>query len=92
LFKGISTRSKKVLASKSFYVKYPANSVILKQDEIPYNIYFVLKGSVTVLRRVDKDQVDVSELGAIFKKKHRRLKQSLLLQVEVIRIPFNYLR
>lgn len=44
LFKGISERSKKVLASKSFHVKYPANSVILKQNEAPYNIYFVFSG------------------------------------------------
>lgn len=70
LFRGISSRSKKVLASKSFYVKYPANSVILKQDEMPYNVYFVFKGSITVVRRVNKSDMDPRNLTGIFAQKY----------------------
>lgn len=33
ILKGVSTRSKKVLASKSFYLKYPANTVVVKQGD-----------------------------------------------------------
>ena len=70
LFRGISSRSKKVLASKSFYVKYPANSVILKQDEMPYNVYFVFKGSITVVRRVSKSDMSQKNLTGIFAQKY----------------------
>ena len=91
LFRGISSRSKKVLASKSFYVKYPANSVILKQDEMPYNVYFVYKGAITVVRRVNKSDISPKNLTGIFAQKYEELKPNFLLQVETIRKNFGIL-
>jgi CRP-like cAMP-binding protein len=54
LFKGISNRSKKNLANKSFYLRYPANTLIVKQGEPIFNLYFLSVGSASVVRRVLK--------------------------------------
>lgn len=87
LLKGISTRSKKVLASKSFFVKYPANTVILRQTEKPFNIYFVNKGSVNVVRKVNKSDLTPSGNNEMILNKYERIPQHLLLTVETLRNP-----
>jgi CRP-like cAMP-binding protein len=58
IFKGVSMRSKKVLASKSFYLKYPANTVVVKQGDQVYNIYLLSKGSAVVVRRCEKRSIE----------------------------------
>lgn len=98
LLKGISTRSKKVLASKSFFVKYPANTVVLRQGEKPFNIYFVHKGSVNIIRRVKKQDfnpktynknldlnTDSITYSQIVAKRYEKLPYSLLLTIETLR-------
>lgn len=85
LLKGISTRGKKVLASKSFSVKYPANTVIIRQNEKPFNVYFVNKGSVSVIRRVNKKEFDPSGHDDIIIDQYEKLQDSLLLTIENLR-------
>ena len=99
LFKGISNRSKNVLASKSFYLKYPANTVIVKQGEPIYNLYFISKGSASVVRRCKKSSLleneNFHDMNYMFKQKMCNIKSSILLHVETLRkftFYFNFLR
>jgi CRP-like cAMP-binding protein len=89
LFKGISKRSKNVLASKSFYLKYPANTLIVKQGEPIYNLYFISKGSASVVRRCKKSSIlsneKLSTMNYMFKQKLLDIKESILLHVETLR-------
>lgn len=49
----LMTDQRKVeLSAKSFLIRYPSNTVIVRQGETPYNIYFVASGSVRLVRRV----------------------------------------
>jgi CRP-like cAMP-binding protein len=41
------------LASKSAYRKFATNTLILRQEDNPTNIYFVKSGRIKVLRKVD---------------------------------------
>lgn len=90
IFKGVSTRSKKVLASKSFYLKYPANTVVVKQGDQVYNIYIVSKGGAVVVRRCQKSSIERQltenpSLNKLVKEKVDELSDSFLLQVEYLR-------
>jgi CRP-like cAMP-binding protein len=38
------------LAVKSFLVKYPADTVVLRQGELPMNLYFIKRGQVKIIR------------------------------------------
>lgn len=59
LFHSIPEQKKIDLSTKSFTIRYPSNTVILKQGDVPYNIYFVAQGSVRILRRIrDPDNID----------------------------------
>lgn len=59
--------SKRVeLSTKSFMIKYPSNTVILKQGDIPYNIYFVAKGAVRLLRRLRVKDTLPEENGELY--------------------------
>lgn len=46
------------LSAKSFLIKYPSNTVIIRQGEVPYNIYFVASGGVRQVRRL-KSKLDI---------------------------------
>ena len=48
----ISDQKKVELAAKSFLIKYPTNALILRQNDIVYNLYFVAKGAVRLVRRI----------------------------------------
>lgn len=95
LFKGISNRSKNVLASKSFYLKYPANTVIIKQGEPIYNIYFICKGSASIVKRVKKSALleneKFKEMNYMFKQKMSKIKSTILLHVETLRKNWTFL-
>jgi CRP-like cAMP-binding protein len=52
LWSMIDDQKKVELAAKSFIIKYPSNTAIIKQNDIPYNIYFVVSGGVRLLRRI----------------------------------------
>ena len=77
-FSMISDQKKVELAAKSFLIKYPSNTLVAKQNDIPYNLYFISKGSVRLLRRIRSAhdpaseergrlfQVDVLKEGASF--------------------------
>jgi CRP-like cAMP-binding protein len=48
--RGISLYVKNQLAVKSFLVKYPADTVVLRQGELPMNLYFIKRGQVKIIR------------------------------------------
>lgn len=52
LFKTLSDQKKVELSAKSFMIKYPSNTVIVRQGDVPYNVYFIAAGSVRLVRRV----------------------------------------
>ena len=84
ILKGVSNRSKKVLASKSFYLKYPANTVVVKQGDQVYNIYLVSKGSSVVVRRCQKSSIQKylknnPNTNHLFREKVESMPESLLL-------------
>ena len=87
LLKGISQRSKKVLASKSYDSKYPANTVLLRQGERTYNIFFVYKGQISVIRRVNPKELENAP-NELFKKKSKELPETVLLRIETLRKKF----
>lgn len=62
LFSLIPDQKKVELAAKSFMIKYPTNTVILRQDDIPFNIYFIATGTCRLVRRLSSPQ-DPPELG-----------------------------
>ena len=57
-FRGISKEVKQQLASRSYVAKYPANSVIIRQGEFPMNLYIIKKGSLKILRKIQKMHVN----------------------------------
>lgn len=54
-FEGIPVEKLQLLAPKSFIMRFPPNTIIIRQGEIPCNIYFVAKGSVRAVRRLHLD-------------------------------------
>ena len=52
LFYSLPDQKKVELSAKSFMIKYPTNTVVVKQNDIPYNIYFIASGSVRLVRRI----------------------------------------
>ena len=51
-FSLLSDTKKVELSAKSFMIKYPTNTVIIKQGDPAFNIFFVASGKVSLLRRV----------------------------------------
>lgn len=62
LFSLVPDQKKVELAAKSFMIKYPTNTIILRQDDIPFNIYFVASGTVRLVRRLSSPD-DPPHLG-----------------------------
>lgn len=52
LFDLIPDQRKVELSAKSFLIKYPSNTVIARQGDVPYNIYFIASGSARAARRI----------------------------------------
>lgn len=52
LFKTLSDQKKVELSAKSFMIRYPSNTVIVRQNDIPYNVYFIAAGGVRLVRRI----------------------------------------
>jgi CRP-like cAMP-binding protein len=48
--RGISLYVKNQLAVRSFLVKYPADTVVLRQNELPMNLFFIKRGQVKIIR------------------------------------------
>lgn len=54
-FEGIPVEKLQLLAPKSFIMRFPPNTIIVKQGDTPFNIYFVAKGTVRAVRRLQLD-------------------------------------
>lgn len=61
LFATLPDQKKVELSAKSFMIRYPSNTVIVKQTDIPYNLYFIATGSVRLVRRIKLDQDEAKD-------------------------------
>jgi CRP-like cAMP-binding protein len=68
LFSLIPDQKKVELAAKSFMIKYPTNTVILRQDDIPFNIYFIATGTCRLVRRLSSpdDPIHIGLRGKLY--------------------------
>lgn len=57
LFHGLSKDAKARVAEKSCIVNYPARTLVLREKEIPLNVYIVKQGGLKILRKIHKDAV-----------------------------------
>lgn len=85
LFKSLPVNVRNDLASRSFCSKYPANTIIIKQEETPFNLFFIKKGQVRALRKIDKQLVDNKSVPKIFNHCYDKIPQKMILQVDIIR-------
>lgn len=73
LFKILSDQKKVELSAKSFMIKYPSNTVIVRQNDIPYNIYFIAAGGVRLVRRINLDDGLSTDALTLDSKRHMPL-------------------
>jgi CRP-like cAMP-binding protein len=57
LFHGLPKDAKARVAEKSCIVNYPAQTLVLREKEIPLNVYIVKQGGLKLLRKIQKDAV-----------------------------------
>ena len=82
LFQGISKTVKKKLATRSLITSYPSNSVIIKQNETPFQLYIIKNGSLKVLRKIFKEEIDNDdEVNKAYHMEFNDIKDELILEV-----------
>ena len=85
LFKSLPKSVRDDLASRSFCNKYPANTLLVKQGENPFNLFFVKRGLVRAMRKLDKCLINAENVPKIFKRCYDKIPKKVLLQVDIIR-------
>lgn len=64
LFRTLSDQKKVELSAKSFMIKYPTNTLIIRQNDIPYNMYFIASGGARLVRRISLEQKEMITLDS----------------------------
>ncbi len=65
-FSLVADHKKVELSAKSFLMKYPTNTLVIKQGETPFNIYFIASGRVRLLRRIKDSKSSVLDRGKLY--------------------------
>lgn len=84
LMRGVSHDSKKKLANKSFSKKYLANQTIVRQGEKSSTLFFISKGGVRLLRKINKRHLKNFELNFEYKKEMMALPSTIHLDVQTL--------
>lgn len=83
LFRGITQDIKYKLIEKCNVEKYPANCVIIKQNEFPMYIYIIKKGGIKILRKIKKKKVENwQNLRNIYTEEFDSLADEIIMEIE----------
>lgn len=82
LLRGISKETKKQLAARSLVTRYPANAVILRQKEIPMDLYIVKNGSLKILRKIKKINIPGwKNLRSLYEKEFDLIDDEVIMEI-----------
>lgn len=82
LFNGISDDKVYRMAEKSFLTKYPRHSVILRQDEMPINMYMVKTGGLKIITKIPKERIKMRDhLNFLDEKLYESLNAEVIMEI-----------
>lgn len=85
IFKDIKRETKEKLAIRSSVIKHRANTVIIRQNDKPHEIYIIKKGLVKVLRKINKNSVgNIESIKQNFEKEFEQMEDEVILEVSEI--------
>lgn len=85
LFRGLGNSLINKLATRSTIERYPPNTLIIRQHETNYHILLLKKGSLNVLRKIRKHEVEGKEiLQKKFSSEYANIKDEMIMEIKQV--------